>query len=348
MNYKNKYIILYPIGILMILSLLNMINSEMINTLYDGHFIKQLCWFIIGFFILFFCTKINNIKLFDYSFILYVISIILLILVLFLGKEINGAKAWIDLGVFSLQPSELTKITLALLLTKITINKTNNFKYIILLFIYTLIPCVLVFLEPDTGAIIFYLLIALVCFLSAKLNKKYYIIIFTLLLIILGSLVSLYIFNEDLFINIFGTSLFYRIDRLIYFSDNYQINNALILIGSSPLLKNGIGELSLYVPEAPTDFIYAFNIGNYGLLAGIIVTICYLFISLILISYIKKANNKLFAKVFATIFIFQISFNILMNLGLLPIMGIPLLFLSYGGTSLIITFLFIGIIINDM
>ncbi len=348
MRILKKYNLLIFIFILMLFSLLNMINTRIIDEIYEYHFIKQLIWFIIGFFIIFVVSKININKLFDISFYLYLFSILLLILVLFYGIEVNGAKAWFSFYGISFQPSELTKLTLSLFLANLTdkFNKNynkNTFMYIFQISIYTLIPSILVFIEPDTGAIIFFAIIFFVCLFSANIKKIYKWILIIILLLISSFFVYLYIYNQDLLINLIGTSFFYRIDRLINFTDNYQITNALTLIGSSKFFGSGLNDISLYVPEAPTDFIYAFNIGNFGLISGIVVTLTYLIIDLVLIYKYKKANNKLFACIFIYIFIFQQLYNILMNIGLLPIMGIPLPFLSYGGTTLLIYFLFLSI-----
>ncbi len=343
---KNKKI-LFLIVVLAIFSLLNMYNAALINDIYQHHFIKQFIWYILGFIVLFVFARINIHNILKYSLWFYLISILLLILVLFLGEEINGARAWFDLKFFSFQPSEFTKLTLTLLLVNITNNynkskQKNDFLYFFKITFFTLVPSILVFMEPDTGAIIFYLIILFVCLFNSKIQKKYIIIFLILSLIFAIFFICLYLFNKDLLIDLIGTTFFYRVDRIINFNSNYQIDNALILIGSSGLFGCGLNETSLYVPESPTDFIYAYNIGNFGLLGFLIVTTVYLLFNLFLINNTKKANNKLLAYVFISIFIFQQLYNILMNIGLLPIMGIPLPLLSYGGSSLIIYFIFIS------
>ncbi len=347
MKKNNKYNILICISIIMIISLLNMINTKLIDVIYVNHFIKQFIWYIIGFTIIFVITKINVNKFFEYSFFLYLFSIILLILVLFIGTEVNGAKAWFSFYGLSFQPSEFTKLTLSFYLTYLAtkfnnVVDKNHFKFFLQITIITTIPSILVFIEPDTGAIIFYLIIYLVVLFYSKIKKLYKFLFIISLIGMCGIFAYFYLFNQDILINLIGTSFFYRIDRLIIFSDNYQITNALTLIGSASFFGSGINEVALFVPESPTDFIYAFNIGNYGIFSGIFVTITYLILDILLILNYKKTNNKLFALIFIYLFIFQQLYNILMNIGLLPIMGIPLPFLSYGGSALIIYFIFIG------
>ena len=157
--------------------------------------------------------------------------------------------------------------------------------------------------------------------------------------------------NPDFLIKVIGTSFFYRIERLITFQNasSYQLENALIAIGSASLWGVGLKKSSLYIPEAPTDFIFAFTISNYGIITGLIVLLSYFLIDIYLINTYFKIKNKkikLFLFSFLSVFIFQQVINLSMNLGLIPIIGIPLPFLSYGGSTIIIYFIFLGIIFN--
>lgn len=333
-----------------------MINAKYINNTYINAFQKQLLWFVIGYFLILVIQKINIKKLFKIIPFLYIFNIILLILVLIIGKEVNGAKCWLYIFNISFQPSELMKIVLTFYLVDIY-NKSklntikNEFIFLIKIFILTFLPSILVFLEPDTGAIINYLLILFIVFISSRLNKSFYIIISTIFITILSIFFYLYYYNIDLLTDLVGTSLFYRMDRLINFASgsSYQLENALITIGSSKLFRFDLSSILLYIPEAPTDFMFAFNIGNYGIISGIIVLVSYLIIELYILyknKKIKRRNNHLIISTFNLLFIFQIIYNIGMNVGLLPIMGIPLPFLSYGGTSTLINFIIIGIILN--
>ncbi len=356
-KFRNeKFLLFFFLLIIMIISLFNMHNAKLINNTYEYHLTKQLIWYLFGFLILLIAKKINMDKVFKLSPYLYLFTVILLILVLFIGRTINGAKAWFNIGFLAFQPSELMKLSLTLFLiyitTKNNINtKKDEFYLIIKVFIITLIPSFLVFLEPDTGAIIFYILIALSILLTSHINKWYFFIFIIIFLIGTISFYYLYNYEQDLLIKLIGTSFFYRIERLLNFAENnsYQLGNALIVIGSAPLIKNGFNQISLYIPESPTDFIFAFNIGNYGILSGIIILISYFVINIILLKWfnnVKTKKIKLFLISFISIFFFQQIVNIAMNLGLVPIIGIPLPFLSYGGSTIIIYFCFLGIILN--
>lgn len=352
----NNLFLFIPLIIINIISLFNMLNAKYISSTYDNVFYKQLIWIIIGYILFALIQKINIKILFKFSVSFYIFTTLLLLLVLFIGKEVNGAKCWFQVFNISFQPSELAKISLPLLLiTVLDRSKLKTIKqqivFLLKAIIITLIPSVLVFLEPDTGAIINYLLILIVVIFSSKISKWFYFVFVILGLGFISSFVYCYLFNQDLLIDLIGTSFFYRVDRIINFANgsSYQLENALINIGSAPLYRFNLNEIPLYIPEAPTDFAFAFNIGNFGLISGLIVLISYFVICLYLVSNnkkIKRRKYKILVSSFNLLFIFQISYNILMNIGLVPIMGIPLSFLSYGGTSTLINFIILGIIYN--
>ena len=327
----NKLIFFIPFLIIMIISFLDMYNAKYLSSLYNHNLIKQIIWYGIGIFIFIVSKCINTKNIFKYSFILYIISIVLLIYVLMFGKVINGAKAWITIKGLSFQPSELTKLSLAIMLSDLA----GKFK--------------------STGIkseFIFFLVITLAILIFSDIHKFWFTIVFILIALFIGGFILLYLYNKDLLINLIGTSFFYRVERLITFKtmSSYQLENALVAMGSSSLLGTGLGKVSLYIPEAPTDFIFAFSISNFGYLCGFIILSCYFLMDLFLINKIinmKKNTLKYILISFTSIFIFGQIINIGMNLGLVPIIGIPLPFLSYGGSTLIIYFTFLSIIFNS-
>ena len=354
-KYKT-YLIFIPLLILNIISLFNMHNAKLVSSLYNNAFIKQLIWFLLGYLIIFIIQKLKLKNIFKYSLYFYLFTLILLVLVLFLGTSTHGAKCWFSLFGFSFQPSELAKLSLAMLLVNIGSKaKIKNFKdEVIILFrmiLITLIPSILVFLEPDTGAIINFLIILLISILFLKINKWWYITFFGIFALAISLFLIMYFYFQDALIKILGTSFFYRMDRLINFAsgNSYQLENALITIGASSFLGVGFNKILLYIPEAPTDFFFAFSVGNYGLLSGILIIISFVIFDLYFIYLIGRSKNlktKIFAYSYLGMFLFHQIYNIGMNLGLLPIMGIPLPFLSYGGTNTLINYLFLGIILN--
>ncbi|MDE6284463.1 MAG: FtsW/RodA/SpoVE family cell cycle protein, partial [Bacilli bacterium] len=322
---KNIFLLYIPLIILMIISLLNMKNIVLLDSTLTKNFSKQIIWYVSGILLLLIIQKTNSKKILKYSFWYYLISLFLLGLVLIIGKEINGAKAWFKIGNFSFQPSELTKFTLTLYLADV-IQKANingfksELRLILKVLIITLLPSILVFIEPDTGAIIFYLLIAASMLFISGIKKWWFILLFLLLGSILFTFIILYIYNRDFLIDLIGTSFFYRVERLITFhtESSYQLENALTVIGSASLWGTGLGKVSLYIPEAATDFIFAFTIGNFGIVTGFTVLLCYFLIDLYLIlAYFQTTNKKikLFLISFISIFFFQQIINIGMNLG---------------------------------
>ena len=313
---KKKLFILIPIFILEILS---------IFYLKSDYQIKQLIWFILGLFSLFLISKLKEKQLKIISIFLYILSIILLIVVLF-HPYTNGSRGWLRLYKISIQPSEITKISLILMAFYLKNNKWQNKIIYLLIF---LIPSVLTFIEPDTGAVIIYGIIFLY-FLPKFFTKKEIAIFFSISLILIGGLIYLYYYQKDVFIDIFDTSIYYRIDRITAFKnqDNIQVNNALISIGAGKLL---------YFPEANNDFFFAYLLSkNYYNFYIIIISYFLLFTILIFIKV--PLGNLLFY-----ILGFQVIENIGMNLNLLPVIGIPLPFLSYGGSHTISSFLMLGL-----
>ena len=136
-------------------------------------------------------------------------------------------------------------------------------------------------------------------------------------------------------------------DRIINFKNNIQLENALISIGNAHLFGTGIKKVPIYIPEAATDFAFSVLVGSFGFIIGTILIICYLVIDIYFLWLIYKSKNKstkIFISGFISVFVFSQIYNIGMNIGFLPIMGIPLPLLSYGGSSLIVFGLYISII----
>lgn len=317
---KKNLITLIPIIILELLS---------IFYLKSDYQIKQLIWFILGLLCFFITINLKEKYFKIISIFLYFLSLILLTVVLF-HPYTNGSRGWLKLYKISIQPSEITKISL-ILVSFYLINK--GFKSKILYLLIFLIPSILTFIEPDTGAVIIYGIIFLY-FLPKFFSKKEISFMFFLLLLISIFLIYLYFYKKDTFIDIFSTSIYYRLDRITSFKnqDNMQVNNALISLASGRLL---------YFPEANNDFFFAYLLSkNFYNFAIIISSYLLIFISLIF-------NKKPLSHLFFYILAFQVIENMGMNLKVLPVIGIPLPFLSYGGSHTISTFLMLGLALRN-
>ena len=208
---NSPLLLFIPLLIIMIISFMDMQNAKLLSDLYEKNLLKQLIWYIVGFGTILIIKKINIQTILKYSKYFYWLSIILLVLVLFFGKETNGARAWFNFGIFSFQPSELTKLTLILYLSDIASRNKPDFRLILKVSILTIIPSILVFLEPDTGAIIFYFLSAITILYFAKIKKYWFLILLGIIILLGGTFIILYIYNRDLLIKLIGTSFFYRI-----------------------------------------------------------------------------------------------------------------------------------------
>ena len=344
----------FPFLILISISLVLMYHAKFITDIFANHFERQILWFTIGFIILFVSHFLPLEKLFKYSFIFYIINIILLILVLFIGESTNGAKAWLSLKYFSFQPSEFMKLSYTLFLAHYLAKKKPKKWYqelwlLFKVFILFLIPSLLIFLEPDTGAILFLAIITIVSLFFSNIRKRWLIILSILILAIGGIFTYFYLFKKEVLLALLGSSIFYRIDRLLSIGNGMQIENALIAIGSAPFFRFNLTEVGIYIPEAPTDFAFSLCANVFGISGELIIILCFFILDSYLHSYsqkIIKKEQKIFATSFLCCLIVNEFINISMNLGLFPIIGIPLPFVSYGGSSTIVSFLYLAFIFS--
>lgn len=319
---------------------------------------KQIIWYTIGLVLIYIIKKIKIDFIFKISIYLYIFNIILLSGLFFFGTVVNNSKAWYTFFGLSIQPSEFMKISIILLDSyvinyfyrkKEVIEKKKEIQLLLILLLIFLIPSILTFLEPDTGAVIGYFIITLAIIYYSNINKRWLKYIIFLCITSLFIFLFIYFNYKDLFIDLFGSSFFYRIDRLInwHSKSGIQLNNSLIAIGSSGLLGNSM--VPLYYPELETDFIFTSFSSTYGFLGGIILIILVFSFDLYLLRLIKivpKKKNRIVIFSIVCLLIYQQIQNIGMTMGILPISGITLPLISYGGSSIITFLILIGIIIN--
>ena len=342
-----------------IISVISIYSSTfLLSDNYKYIYIKQIIWYLIGFIIIFLLYKRKKEFFYKYDLILYIVGNLLLLLVLFLGTSTNGSKAWFLIpGIGSFQPSEFMKIILIIVLSKQLENhkklkQTFKNELIIILkcFILVLIPSIFTFLEPDTGNVIIYFVILVSMLFIYGIRYRWFIISLIVIVLFSSIFLYLYFYKKKYFIDIFGTNFFYRMDRLLYWKnkDGMQLGNALAAIGSAPLTGYGLKNTPIYFPEAQTDFIISVFISNFGYIISILFFIICIFFDFTLISITKnqKRINKYLLSGIISIIVFQQVQNIGMNLGLLPITGVTLPFISYGGSSLISYMILIGLIFN--
>ena len=341
-KYLKKYITeISCILFIFTISIINLYKARYLDIKYTSYFNKQIIWIIISFIFLFIVQKIKFKIIYKCRYHLYFISIILLFYVLIFSKEINHAKAWINIFGFTFQPSELLKFIFPI----VGISLVTNKKYIMYTLIF-IIPFILIFLEPDSGNSLL-LFIIFIYLLINKNNKKFFIYLLISVIILTIIIITLFKYKSSIFLTFFNGKLYYRFNRILNLSNNYQIENALISIGSSKLFPIRLSKIIIYIPEGITDFMLAFSFGNLGLIINILLILSYFIFIYKIINNMKQVRCKYHKKLygsFIVIFTYQSIYNILMNLGLVPIMGIPLPFFSYGGSNVITYMIFFSLI----
>ena len=196
-----------------------------------------------------------------------------------------------------------------------------------------------------------YFIITSVMLFVGGIRKRWFALIFVILGTLISGVGALYVINRDLFINIFGTSLFYRIDRIVNWSSSsgMQLTNSLTAIGSAGILGHGFNKTPIYFPEMQTDFIFAVFSSNFGLMGASLLILLIIFFDITLIHIVNKTTDitdKYAIGGIIAVLLFQQVQNISMTIGLLPIMGITLPFISYGGSSLLSYMFLVGMIFN--
>ena len=361
-RYKINFKILIPIILLSIISILTIHSAMTYTSSSLGNLaLKQGIWYLIGWLLVIFIYKVKNEYLYQFSWYLYIIGNILLLLLLFFGTPINNSRCWFTIpGLGSFQPSEFMKIFIMMVLATMIHNFRIKYKnpdikeefiFIIKTLVIVMIPSVLTFLQPDTGCVLIYLIIYASMMFVSGLRLRWFAAAIFLFVLLISCIMWLYFFKEHIFIKIFGTSIYYRLDRIFNWStgSGLQLENALAAIGSAGLFGHGYNQTPIYFPESSTDFIFAVFASNFGfigviLLLGIII---YLDINIFLLTRkkIEDTNKYIIAGILGMLLFQQIQ-NIGMTIGLFPITGITLPFISYGGSSLLSYMLLVGILIN--
>ena len=361
-RFKVENCILIPIILFAIISIITVYcTRSLLSSDYQNLFIKQGLWYLLGFAIAYGMMFFGNKFLYNNAYIFYIVGVILLILVLFLGKPINNARCWFIIPyIGSFQPSEFMKVFLMITLSRM-INDFNEerrsndiseeFRFLIKVLIVVGIPSILTFIEPDTGAVLIYFIITIVMLFVGGFRGRWFIITIGTIVVLGGMFLGLYFLKQDLFIKIFGTSFFYRMDRILNWSNSsgLQLTNGLTAIGSGGLFGHGFNHTPIYFPEMQTDFIFAVFASNFGFagVIGLLLLIVYFDISIVKLGSKSYNNNdKLLTGGIISVLLFQQIHNISMTIGLLPIMGITLPFISYGGSSLLSYMILIGMLFN--
>ena len=361
---KNKinYKILIPILLLSIISIITIYSALTYTSKSLGNLaLKQAVWYGIGWLLVIALIKLKNEYLYQRTWYLYIGGNILLLGLLLFADPINNSKCWFIIpGIGSIQPSEFMKIFLMLTLATMIHNFRNNHEnptwkeeliFIMKTFLIIAIPSLLTFMQPDTGCVIMYLVIYISMMFTSGIRMRWFIIGFIIAILFGSIFLYLYFFKENIFIKIFGSSIYYRLERIINWKEGsgLQLENALTAIGSAGLYGHGYNKTPIYFPESSTDFIFAVFASNFGFIGVIILIgiILYLDINIIILARKKiEDTDKYIISGIIGMLLFQQIQNIGMTIGLFPITGITLPFVSYGGSSLLSYMLIVGVLLN--
>ncbi len=279
----------------------------------------------------------------------YVVLLFLLAYLIIFGDPIRGSARWIDLGVFNFQPAEFAKLVAILGLARwlyLRRGQINSFSSIILTFIYAVVPAVLIFLEPDLGSASVIMVIWFGMLYISKIKKLYLVAV--ILLVVLAAAFSWEFVLHDYQKNRVEVFLNPSLDLK---DTGYNVRQAIIAVGSGQLTGRGLGKglqsQLKFLPERQTDFIFASASEEIGFVGCVGLLALYYMFAWRLIVIMRRAKDDLgYYIVGGALFMFftQVTVNIGINLGLVPVTGIPLPFLSYGGSSLMVMMIAMGLV----
>lgn len=350
-DYKLLIIIISLVifGLFMVYSASNVVALYRYND--KAYFLKrQLIFAIVGIAIMILFINIDIRKIYKVTTYIYITSLILLILVLIpgIGQVRGGARSWIGIGSFSIQPSEFMKLANILLLAKYLsnnykdLNKPFEFIKILLLIVFSF---GIIMLQPDFGTGLVLLLSCILLLFSSGTPIKYFVVLIILGLVGLVGLIM---------------SAPYRLERITSFLDpwndplgsGFQSIQSLFAIAPSGLFGLGYNnsmQKHFFLPEPQNDFIFAIICEELGLIGGTVVIVAFLYIVIrsIKISLRVESRYLKFLSLGIGLVIFtQVFINMGVVIGLLPVTGVTLPILSYGGSSLVLTLMFLGLLVN--
>lgn len=315
-------------------------------------FVKQIYWYIIGFSVLLLMTTFDYHLLERFAFPAYLLTFGLLIMVLIKGEVHSGSQRWLEFGGFRFQVSELAKIVLVLTLAKYFseqgMDRASRLRDLWQPFLLIAFPCVLVGIEPDLGTALLLAIVSFSIILFTKVHRNSLLILFTASLSA-APLMWFFMFEE------------YQQRRILSFLSpnadplgaSYHVNQSKIAIGSGLFRGRGFLEGTQtrlhFLPEQHTDFVFSVLAEEWGFMGGIILLSLYLLLILWGINIAKNSMDRfgsLLALGIVAIIFWQLFINVGMITGLLPVVGIPLVLLSYGGSSIVMTMAGMGLLMN--
>lgn len=336
--------LLVVLGVLVLYSL--GIKAKQVSNQLDTS--RQLIYAVVGLILMIVAARNDYKILRSYSGILYVFMILTLLAVEIFGATRLGATRWIAIGPFQFQPSEVAKLILVVVLAKMyaqNYDYSDQIRFMFRSLAYTLPAIILVLIQPDLGTAIVLASIWLVMTFSTKVKKRYLVGMIAVLLIsipiIYPRLQSYQRQRIDTFLNPAADPS----------GTGYNVSQAIIAVGSGGVFGQGLGSGSQsqgnFLPSSHTDFVFAVLAEKLGFVGALVCILLFVaVISRIVIDGSKSADRfgSLLCIGIATMFIVHVVVNIGMNLGIMPVTGIPLPFISAGGTSMMVSLISIGIV----
>ncbi len=288
-------------------------------------------------------------KIKNMTWIIYLAIVLALVVVYFFGAQIRGSSRWIDLGFFRIQPAEFAKLVMIVVMAKFLDNsgeKLKNIRYVILYVIYITIPAFLILIEPDLGSALVVFVTCSALLLFSKINKRH--LAGLALALVIGSSLGWFFVLQD-----------YQKQRVYTFvnpnsdpqGSGYNVLQSIIAVGSGNITGRGVGRglqsQLKFLPERQTDFIFASTAEELGLFGSVFILGMFGVIFSRMVRAIRYARDNFGMYICLGIFVmflFQVLVNIGMNIGILPVTGIPLPLLSYGGSSLLTTLFALGLV----
>ncbi|MFQ5963976.1 MAG: rod shape-determining protein RodA [Candidatus Scalinduaceae bacterium] len=312
---------------------------------------KQLIWIGLGMGVFFALMVFDYFLIAKYSYVFYLIILLGLFSVLLFGKIVYGAQRWLMLGPVSIQPSEFMKIALILALSRYFMYKNiiSRFRSIVFPIGITIVPMVLIIKQPDLGTSLTLLPVFFAIIYIAGIRLKY---IISIIIIGLTLMPLLWYFVLEGYQKARIISLLFP-DKVSKLDEGYHKIQSLIAIGSGGYFGsgwgNGIQSQLNFLPQGHTDFIFSVIAEEWGFFRSCAILglyVIFLACSMDIALKTKETYGKLIVTGFTAMFATQIIINVSMSIGLLPITGLTLPFISYGGSSLLSSFIALSFIFN--
>lgn len=368
-HYLHLDLILFLLFFIVI-SLLAINNAQQLGQYNDNFVVKHLVFYMLGIMLAAAIQFVDLEQLYKTSFYLYILGVLSLVILHFspesIAKPVNGAKSWFNnLPFISIQPSEFTKLFLILFLAYLIYRHQQKYAQqtiasdlwlIAKIFGVTLIPAFFIWKQPDLGTTLVFLFIAGILIILSGVDWRLIAVILTTGIAAATAAVLLIVNFPDFAQNVLKIEP-HQINRVLTWfdpssqdsNDRYHLDLSLMTVGSGQLTGKGMNSAQVQIPEAHTDFIFAIIGESFGFVGGaVVILVFFLFLYRLVILGMKSAEFSPYASYicygfFALILIHTFE-NIGMTIGIVPITGIPLLFISYGGSTTLSTMMMFGII----